>query len=408
MSQESPIAERDIDLTDLSLFERGAPYEVFAHLREETPVYWNDLAGNAGFWALTRHAEVQALGRDPTIFSVAERGNMIFDQFGDGHDRAKMMLELDGGPHTRYRSRVKTGFSPASVRRLLPLARERMEMLLSDALEGEDCDFVESVAGALPLHTIADLMGVPLEWRPEVYAVANRIMAFSDPEFSEVEGGENGVAMNEMRDLAARLGRERQRSPAEDLTSLLLAPDGGGESLGAEEFELFFLMLVVAGIETTRSAIAGGVLAFCEWPEEWQRLKNDPELIPSAIEEILRWTSPIHHFRRTVLRDTEIAGTRMRAGDRVVMWYSSANRDPAVFKDPARFDIGRTPNEHLSFGFGRHFCLGARLARMELQVVLETMLKRDIRVELGGTPLYMRSNFAHSLKHMPVALRASA
>jgi cytochrome P450 len=408
MSQEMATVGRDIDLTDLALFEQGAPHEVFAHLRQEAPVYWNDLPENAGFWALTRHAEVQALGRDPMVFSVAERGNMIFDQFGDGHDRAKMMLELDGGAHTLYRSRVKTGFSPASVRRLLPLARERMTMLLSEALEDEACDFVESVAGALPLHTIADLMGVPLEWRPEVYEVANRIMAFADPEFSEVEGGENVAAMNEMRALAAKLGRERQRSPAQDLTSLMLAPDGGGESLGAEEFELFFLMLVVAGIETTRSAIAGGVLAFCEWPEEWQRLQNDPELIPSAIEEILRWTSPIHHFRRTVLRDTEIAGTRVRAGDRVVMWYSSANRDPAVFKDPARFDIGRTPNEHLSFGFGRHFCLGARLARMELQVVLEALLERDIRVELRGTPLYMRSNFAHSLKRMPVALRASA
>ena len=408
MNHEHSTVVGDIDLTDLALFERGAPHEVFAQLREEAPVYWNDLPDQGGFWALTRHAEVQALGRDPAIFSVSERGNMIFDQFGDGHDRAKMMLELDGDAHTRYRSRVKTGFSPASVRRLLPLARARMTGLLDEALENGDCDFVESVAGALPLHTIADLMGVPLEWRAEVYEVANRIMAFSDPEFSEVEVGENVGAMNEMRALAARLGRERQENPAQDLTSVLLAPDEKGVSLETEEFELFFLMLVVAGIETTRSAIAGGLLAFCESPGEWQRLQGDRELIPSAIEEILRWTSPIHHFRRTVLKETDIAGTRMRAGDRVVMWYSSANRDPAVFCEPNRFDISRTPNEHLSFGFGRHFCLGARLARMEVQVVLEALLERDVQVELRGTPRYMRSNFAHSLKRMPVSLRALA
>lgn len=394
-----------IDLTDLSLFERGAPHEVFAHLREEAPVYWNDLPGQAGFWALTRHAEVQALGRDPMIFSVAERGNMIFDQFGDGHDRARMMLELDGDPHTRYRSRVKTGFAPASVKRLLPLARKRMTKLLDQALESEDCDFVEAVAGAVPLHTIADLMGVPETWRAEIYTVANRIMAFSDPEFSEVEGGENTTAMGDMRAVAARLGRERQVRPESDLTSLLLTPDDGGDSLSEEEFELFFLMLVVAGIETTRSAIAGGIVALCEFPDEWRRLQDDRSLIPTAIEEILRWTSPIHHFRRTVLRDVDIAGTPIQAGDRVVMWYSSANRDPAVFPEPSRFDVGRTPNEHLSFGFGRHFCLGARLARMELQVVLESLLEREIQIELRETPVYMRSNFAQSIKRMPVSFR---
>ena len=408
MNHEHSTVVGDIDLTDLALFERGAPHEVFAQLREEAPVYWNDLPDQGGFWALTRHAEVQALGRDPAIFSVSERGNMIFDQFGDGHDRAKMMLELDGDAHTRYRSRVKTGFSPASVRRLLPLARARMTGLLDEALESGDCDFVESVAGALPLHTIADLMGVPLEWRAEVYEVANRIMAFSDPEFSEVEGGENTGAMDEMRAVAARLGRERQSRPESDLTSLLLTPDDVGESLGEEEFELFFLMLVVAGIETTRSAIAGGIRALCEFPGEWRRLQDDQSLIPTAIEEILRWTSPIHHFRRTVLRDVDVAGTRMHAGDRVVMWYSSANRDPAVFPEPSRFDVGRTPNEHLSFGFGRHFCLGARLARMELQVVLEALLERDIQIELRETPAYMRSNFAQSIKRMPVSLRALA
>ena len=379
---------------------------MFARLRDEQPVYWNELEGGGGFWALTRHAEVQALGRDPFIFSVERQGNMIFDQFVEVPARARMMLELDPPLHTRYRRLAKVGFSPRAIQRLLPAARARMSDIVDAALESGDCDFVEAVAGALPLHMIGDLMGVPQELRARVYEVANRVMAFSDPEFSEASGGENVVAMGEMRELASELAREHRERPGEDLSSVLLAPDRDGECLGEEEFELFFLMLVVAGIETTRSAISGGMLAFHEHPEEWQRLQADPGLVPGAIEEMLRWTSPIHHFRRTALRDTQIAGTKIREGERVVMWYTSANRDPAVFPEPGRFDIGRFPNEHLSFGFGRHFCLGARLARMELQVTLETLLERDVRMDLRDTPRYMRSNFAHSLKHMPVTLRA--
>ncbi|NRA07953.1 MAG: cytochrome P450 [Myxococcales bacterium] len=379
---------------------------MFARLRAEQPVYWNELDGGAGFWALTRHEEVQALGRDPFTFSVERQGNMIFDQFVEVPARPRMMLELDPPLHTRYRRLAKVGFSPRAIQRLLPAARARMSEIVDAALQAGDCDFVEAVGGALPLHMIGDLMGVPQELRARVYEVANRVMAFSDPEFSEASGGENVVAIDEMRELASELARERRDHPGEDLSSILLAPDDEGECLGEEEFELFFLMLVVAGIETTRSAIAGGMLAFHEHPEEWRRLQADPRLIPSAIEEMLRWTSPIHHFRRTALRDTQIAGTKIREGERVVMWYTSANRDPAVFPEPGRFDIARFPNEHLSFGFGRHFCLGARLARMELQVTLETLLERDVRMDLRDTPRYMRSNFAHSLKHMPVTLRA--
>ena len=379
---------------------------MFARLRAEQPVYWNEVDGGAGFWALTRHEEVQALGRDPFTFSVERQGNMIFDQFVEVPARPRMMLELDPPLHTRYRRLAKVGFSPRAIQRLLPAARARMSEIVDAALQAGDCDFVEAVGGALPLHMIGDLMGVPQELRARVYEVANRVMAFSDPEFSEASGGENVVAIDEMRELASELARERRDHPGEDLSSILLAPDDEGECLGEEEFELFFLMLVVAGIETTRSAIAGGMLAFHEHPEEWRRLQADPRLIPSAIEEMLRWTSPIHHFRRTALRDTQIAGTKIREGERVVMWYTSANRDPAVFPEPGRCVIARFPIEDLSFGFGRHFCLGARLARMELRVTLETLLERDVRMDLRDTPRYMRSNFAHSLKHMPVTLRA--
>ena len=194
-----------IDLTDLALFEKGAPHEVFARLRSEAPVYWNEGASGSGFWALTRHAEAKALGRDPLTFSVARRGNMIFDQFVEEHARPRMMLELDPPEHTRYRGLVKSGFSPRAMQRLLPTARARMSEILEAALEVGNCDFVEAVAGALPLHMIADLMGVPLELRAEVYEVANRIMAFSDPEFSEASGGENVEAMGEMRGLAGEL-----------------------------------------------------------------------------------------------------------------------------------------------------------------------------------------------------------
>jgi len=398
-----------IDLMDLSLFEDGAPHDVFAELRREAPVYWNERPQGGGFWALLRHADCKAVGRDPQSFSSAQRGNMIFDQFVDDAARPRMMIELDPPAHTRYRGLVKQGFTPAAMARLQPFARAKMDSILERALDAGECDFVSEIAGELPLQMIAELMGVPESLQPAVYQVANRIMAFSDPEFVAAgTAGENVGAMDELRAIARGLLAERRGHPGDDLSSRLARADGDAEALGDDEFELFFLLLVVAGIETTRSAIAGGMLAFHQFPEQWQRLREDPALLPSAIEEILRWTTPIHHFRRTATRDVDVGGTLIRTGDRVVMWYTSANRDETVFDRANEFDVGRSPNEHLGFGFGRHFCLGARLARLELEVAFTALLAQDVRIELVAPPRTMRSNFAQSPKSMPVRLRAGA
>lgn len=397
-----------IDLGDLAHFRRGAPHAIFDRLRRDHPVHWNPEVRGAGFWSLTRHADVLAVSRASDDFPVALHGNMIFDQFGDDDPRAHMMIELDDPEHARYRALVNRGFSSRQVQRLFPYAHKRVGEILDAVLERGRCDFVADVAGLLPTAVIAELMGVPSSDREALYEIANRVMAFSDPEYGGGEGGANTAAMAEMMRFAADLGRERRRRPAEDLTSQLLQAEVDGECLSQEEFELFFLMLITAGIETTRSAIASGMLAFEAWPDEWRRLRAGEVCLDTAVEEVLRFTSPIHHFRRTAARDLEIAGQPIASGQKVVIWYSSANRDERVFPDPHRFDVGRKPNEHLAFGFGRHFCLGASLARLELGAMLAGLAERGVVLELAGDPEWLASNFAQSPKRMPVALPRQA
>jgi cytochrome P450 len=396
-----------IDLRDLDLFAKGAPYEVFARLRRDAPVHWNQEDDGPGFWNLTRHADVVAVNQDSVGFSSAERGIMIFDP-DSANPRAPMMIEMDPPLHTRYRGLVNRAFTPRRVAALAGFATKLVESIIEDALTKRNCDFVRDVAAKLPLQIILEMMGVDPAQRSPFFDLANRVIGFSDPEFGEPEEGENVAAQAEMAVFARRLAEEKTLRPADDLASELLAVEIDGEKLTPNEFDLFFMLLITAGSETTRSAISRGVLAFHQFPDQWQRLLDDRSLLPSAIEEILRYAAPIHHFRRTATSDIEIRGTRIRAGDKVVVWYTSANRDEDVFEVPDAFDVARSPNEHVSFGFGRHFCLGASLARLELRVMLEAFLARDVVAEPAGAVEYMRSNFAHSIKRMPVNLRARA
>ncbi|NQZ95350.1 MAG: cytochrome P450 [Myxococcales bacterium] len=403
-----PLSSNDpstVDLGDVDLFAKGAPYDVFARLRRDAPVHWNAKADGAGFWNLTRHPDVFAVSQDSTSFSSADRGIMIFDP-DDEAPRPPMMIEMDPPTHTRYRSLVNRAFTPRRVAGLRDYAAKLVEGIVGDALAKRRCDFVRDVAAVLPLQIILEMMGVDPSQRDPFFDLANRVMGFSDPEFGELDEGENVAAQAEMAAFARRLAEEKALRPGDDLASELLSVEVDGEKLTPTEFDLFFLLLVTAGSETTRSAIAGGVRSFHQFPEQWRRLGEDRSLLPAAIEEILRYTTPIHHFRRTATRDLEIRGTKIRAGDKVVVWYSSANRDEDVFVEPNRFDVARTPNEQLSFGFGRHFCLGANLARLELRVMLEALLDRDAVAEPAGPVEYMRSNFAHSMKRMPVDLVA--
>jgi cholest-4-en-3-one 26-monooxygenase len=398
----------EIDLSDVRLFADGTPHAVFRRLRRESPVYWNEGTEGTGFWALTRHADVLEVSRDSERFSSEQHGIMIYDESFETSGRERTMLERDAPQHTRLRALVSRGMTGRRVLELEAFARDSFAKILDRAQEMGRCDFVEDVASQLPLQIITEMMGIPESDRGPLGVLANRVQGFDDPDLGGGDGpGENSAAISEMSDYALELGRARRRQPRDDIATWILEAKVEGYAMNDAAFAAFFMLLITAGIETTKSAVSGGMLALMEHPGQWANLGRDPQALPAAIEEMIRWTTPIHHFRRTATRDTEIRGQAIGRGDRVVVWYSSANRDESVFEDPDRFDIGREPNEHLAFGFGRHFCLGASLARMEIRVVFESLLARGIEVESLGPFDYMLSSFTNSLKRMPVALRTN-
>jgi cholest-4-en-3-one 26-monooxygenase len=397
-----------VDLTDPATYADGIPHELFARLRAEAPVVWHPMgSGKSGFWSVTRYDDVVALNRDAEALSTAAAGTMLFDRPELANpDAPRMMIEMDPPRHTRYRLLVNRGFTPRMIGRL----EEFMHAVAAgtlDRLDGRtDGDFVADVAAELPIQVIAQLLGVPEEDRPHLFELSNRIIGFDEPEYGG-DGGPSNEAMTEIFALAHRLVEEKRAAmalgePLSDIATTLLAGEVDGEHLSDIEFDLFFLLLAVAGNETTRTAIAQGMLAFIEHPDEWDRLRADRSLLPSAVDEILRYTTPILHFRRTATHDADI-GAPIREGDRVVLWYASANFDDTVFDDPLRFDVGRTPNEHVTFGGGGpHFCLGANLARLEVKVMFEHLLDRFERIELTAPAERLRSNFTNGVKRMPV------
>ncbi|MGH3319576.1 MAG: cytochrome P450 [Streptosporangiaceae bacterium] len=398
-----------LDLTDPDRYLTGVPHEDFALLRARAPVYYHPDPQAGGFWALTRHADVVRVSRDPETFSSYARSCMLWEPDDEALARQRlMMLNLDPPDHTRLRGLVNRGFTPRMVGRL----EERIEAISVDivdrAVERGECDFVTAVAAELPLAVIAELMGVPHEDRRRIFTWSNRMIGSGDAEYgtSPADGTD---AAAEILNYAAALGERKRRCPADDIVSKLAGPDEGGKELSELEFGMFFVLLAVAGNETTRNAISGGMLALVEHPDQWARLKADRTLLATAADEIVRWVSPITQFRRTALRDAEVAGQPIRQGEKVVMFYPSANRDESVFADPDAFDIARSPNPHVGFGGGGpHFCLGSHLARLEIQVMFRTLLHRVDRVELAaGETRRLRSNFINGIKEMPVRLVAA-
>jgi cytochrome P450 len=410
-------------LEDVSLenddFAERVPHETFALLRREAPVWWYDWPHGRGFWCVTKHADVVSISRDTKTFT-SEQGANLEDLDEEQRTARQSMLETDPPRHTRLRGLVGPPFTPRAVKAYELALRELTAAVLDRALPLGEFDFVEEIAKQLPIRVLARLLGAPDEDTDPLIAWGDRMIGNTDPELTDVlhDSPESeryrllpfrSPAALELFEYGHRLAAERRREPSDDLVSKLVHAEIDGERLSEREFDTMFLLLVVAGNETTRQAIAHGMLALAEHRDQWDRLREDPELVWTAgTDEILRWSSPVLHFRRTATRDVELRGQTIRAGEKVVVWYVSANFDEEVFEDPLRFDVGRRPNAHVTFGGGGpHYCLGAHLAKLEVQVMFDMLLPRLAGLELLGPPERMRTNFTNALKRMPVRVETA-
>jgi cholest-4-en-3-one 26-monooxygenase len=398
----------EIDLANPDTYVPAVPHAAFKLLRTTAPVFWHKDPEGPSFWAITKYQDVVTVSRDPKTFSSARR-TALFQELGPEElaQTQMLMLNMDAPRHTKIRALVNKGFTPRMVARLEPHVREITTEIIDAVARKGQCDFVKDVAAELPLHVIAEMMGIPIEDRHALFDWSNRLIGFDDPEYATSEEDGKKAAM-EVYTYANKLAVERKNKPGDDLVSLLMSAEVDGEKLTELEFDLFFLLLMVAGNETTRNLISGGMLALMEHPEERARLLQDPSLMPTAVDEMLRWVSPVMSFRRTATRDTEIRGQKIREGDKVLIYYASANRDEEVFPDSDRFDVARTPNDHLAFGIGEHFCLGSSLARLEIRVIFEELLRRLPDMEPAGPVARLRSSLINGIKRMPVAFTPEA
>jgi len=390
-----------IDLLDPDTFRNGAPHEFFRRLRAEAPVSWHPERDGPGFWALAKHADVVAVSRDHETFSSWAGGVMTpdLDPLALAMNRM-MLLNMDPPAHTKLRNLVNRGFTPRQVARLEPRIRELASAIVAAVAPAGRCDFVSQVAGELPSALIAELMGIPIADGRRLYELTERMHSAGDP-----EGTQRAAA--EMLSYAAALRARKRAEPADDIASVLLAAEIDGARLSDIEFDLFFLLLINDGGDTTRNLVAGGMLTLLEHPEALAALRREPRLLPGAIEEMLRWCSPVMQFRRTATHDAEIRGQRILKGQKVVMIYPSANRDEEAFAEPERFDIRRAPNPHVAFGGGgAHFCLGASLARLEIRCLFQAVLEGLHEIDLDGPAPRLHSWFIDGPRRMPVRFRA--
>ncbi|MBP2703366.1 cytochrome P450 [Microbispora sp. RL4-1S] len=399
----------EINLVDQDLYARhGVPHDQFAWLRENSPVFWHEGDPERdwpGFWAITRHRDVVHVSRHSDLFSSA-RKLALFDELPEEQRALQRLMILNQDPpeHTRRRSLVNRGFTPRVISRLEDHIRDVCHELVDEALRKPEVDFVRDIAAPLPLYVICELLGAPLEDRDKIFEWSNRMIGSQDPDYGS--GPDDGaVAAAEVYAYAHELAEARTREPKDDIATRLLQPADDGEVLTTDEFDVFVLLLLVAGNETTRNAASGGMLALFEHPEQWERMVADPSLAATAADEVVRWVSPVNLFRRTATRDTEIDGQKIAEGDKVVVFYSSANRDAEVFDRPGSFDVGRNPNPQIGFGGGgAHFCLGNHLAKLELRVLFEVLAQRLPAIRQAGPAARLRSFFINGTKTLPVTL----
>lgn len=402
----------DVDLYDPDTYVEGVPHEMFATLRREAPVYRHLDDEGKPFWCVTKHADIVTVNRDPKTYSSWQGATYIHEL--DPEDLAgqqMMMLNMDPPDHTGLRKIVNKGFTPRRIRELQDILERRAVTIVDEVIERGECDFVVDVASELPLQAIAEFLGVPQDDRKLIFDLTNRMIGSADPEF-DLEEGRPREAAAEMFAYSQALFEDRQANPREDIATALIQAEVEGEKLTELDFNLFFMLLAVAGNETTRNALSHTQLALMEHPEERQKVLDDPAKIDALIEEGLRWATPVMHFRRTATTDTVLHDVEIAEGDRVVIWHMSGNRDEDVFDDPYTFDIDRAADGHLDQiafgGGGPHFCLGANLARAEMKVMLGEVLRRMPDMEMTAPPARLRSNFINGIKHMPVKFTPAA
>lgn len=412
-------AELGIDVFDPRVFARGMPWSDFARLRELAPVCWHEepevqgWSAGPGFWAVTRWEDIRQVGRATERFSSWAGGTQLRDpEARDLPFWRGMLLNMDPPGHTRLRRIVATAFTSKVLMEREGMIRSQAKALVDLVASKGYCDFAEEIGAELPLRTITDVMGLPQADRHLLAKWTDRVIGYQDAEFGDGLGDDKAKmnprsreALVDMLKYAREVAVEKRARPGNDLLSILVHAEVDGERLSAEEFETFFFLFTIAGNDTTHSALPGGLLALIESPDQLARLIADPGLLPGAVEEVLRFAPPVIHFRRTATSDVEIHGQAIRAGDKVAVFYPAGNRDPGVFEAPERFDVARKPNAHLAFGAGAHVCIGAGLARLQLNVVLEEFLWRIRDLELAGPVTRLQSNFINGIKHLPIRFR---
>src|ERR1700751_211578 len=404
MTTTSKFADVDlskVDLTDLSYFEDGPPYELFARMRSEASPHWNALTGDEpGFWSFTKAADIAAISRNPATFSSARGGAFATTQGAVPPEAlAEVILGMDPPRHTKHRNVVQAVFTPKMIRDKEAAVRATVTALIDDVIETGACDFVDDIAVEVPLRVISDLLGVPQTERRQLFEWTNtlsRAAATADPQLGM-------GALLEIGGYLAAFIAERKAHPADDLVSRMISAEVDGESLTEQEVTFFFAILMFAGNDTTRNTASGGMRALIENDGELQKLVNNPDGIPNAVEEMLRYVTAVIYFTRLAQCDTEVGGHPIREGERVAMWYPAGSRDPDVIDDPDRFDVSRQKPPHMAFGGGgAHFCLGNGLARLELRVLFEELIRRTPDMEVLGPITRLTSNFSNELTSMPV------
>ena len=392
----------DVDLYDLDSWAERVLHDELTLLRNQEPIFRHEMPNGRPFWAITKADHIAEMSKNPQDFS-SWRGGTTLDDYADEDlfPIRQLMLNMDPPQHSKFRKLVSRGFTPRMVRLMETRIRDDIDEIMDRILPLGEIDFVREVAAELPLRVICRLVGIPDSDFQLIFDWTNRLIGFDDPEFqTSIE--DSRIAAMELWQYAQELVEGRGGRRADDLIHVLLNAEVDGEAITEAEFNAFFLLLSVAGNETTRNAISSGLLAMLEHPDQWQRLVDDPSLAGSATEEILRWSTPVIYMRRTCTRDLNFHGVEMKENDKIALFYTSANRDEARFEDPFRFDITRSPNEHLAFGVGEHFCLGSSLARLEIRLLFEAMAERMTSIEQAGDVRRLRSNFLAGNKTLPI------